>query len=57
MPAAATLFTGGITITKTAKFFLSYPQASASAESPGARGQTALRNAKEEKGKRPGYLH
>ena len=56
-PAAGTLFTGGITITKESQVLSKlYPQASASAESPGSQRSNGPANCQEEKGKRPVYL-
>ena len=51
-PAAGTLFTGGITITKESQVLSKlYPQASAEQRGQGARGQMALRIATKKRGK------
>ena len=51
-PTARTLFTGGITITKRARFFVNYTLKPVLVQNlQGARVHTALRIAKEEKGK------
>ena len=56
-PKAETLFTGGITITKESQVLSKlYPQASASAESPGSQRSNGPANHQEEKGERPVYL-
>ena len=55
---ARTLITGGITITKESQVLSKlYPQASASAESPGSERSKGPANRQEEKGKRSVYLH
>ena len=57
-PTAGTLFTGGITITKESQVLSKlYPQARASAESPGSQRSNGPANRQEEKGERPVYLH
>ena len=56
-PAAGTLFTGGITITKESQVLSKlYPQAGASAGEPGSQRSNSPANRQEEKGKKPGYL-
>ena len=56
-PTVGILFTGGITITKDGQVLSKlYPQAGASAESPGSQRSNGPANSHEQKGKRPVYL-